>query len=118
MDAVTIGIVICLCLVLASVGFTWMKYRESAAMDLIETTFNKIKTKTPAEAMPIVRRAYPGTTISVFNTENTPAQYHNENAVRLIIDATGRINGFDRPRGEGWRSPPNTTMLSYLQPHA
>jgi hypothetical protein len=109
MDALTIGVVVCLCLVLASVGFTWMKYREGVAMELMGTTMNNIKNKTPAEAMPIVRRAYPGKTIRVFkDSDIIPVQYRKEDAVHLIVDAKGRINGFDRPGGEGWRPDPTT----------
>lgn len=109
MDALTIGVVVCLCLVLASVGFTWMKYRETAGMELMETTMNNIKNKMPADAMPIVRRAYPGVPVRVFkDSDILPVQYRKEDAVHLIVDAKGRVIGFHRPGGEGWRPDPTT----------
>ena len=109
MDALMIGIVVCLCLVLASVGFMWTKYKEGVGMDLMETTMNNIKNKTPAEATPIVRRAYPGVPVRVFkDSDILPVQYQKEDAVHLIVNAKGRVIGFDRPGGEGWRPDPAT----------
>jgi hypothetical protein len=102
MDALTIGVVVCVCLVLASVGFTWMKYREGVGMELMVTTFEKIKNKTPADAMPIVRRAYPGKTVRVFkDSDIIPVQNRKEDAVHLIVDANGKIVSYTKPGGDG-----------------
>lgn len=49
MDAVTIGIgVVCVCLVVMSVGFAWMKYQEGAALQRANDTYARIEKRTPA----------------------------------------------------------------------
>lgn len=100
MDALLIGFLICLCLTLVCVGVTWMKYQEGAQMELMNTTFAKIKMKTPEEAMPIVRNAYPGKTVRVFEEDIViPKQYWREDAVHLFINTDGVIRSFQTRDG-------------------
>ena len=98
MELLIAGIVLCVCLVLSCAGFVWMKMRESATVQLMSDTFDNIEGKTAADAMPIVRRAYPGKPVKVFKDgENEP----KEDAVHLVVDASGKIIRFSKPGGDG-----------------
>lgn len=97
-----IGAILSVCLVFSCVAFLWLKYRELQTMKLMSDTFDKIEGKTPAEAMSVVRRAYPGKKIRVFREDEVePKEYWKEDAVHLTVDANGKIVLFSGPGGDG-----------------
>ena len=79
-----------------------MSYRNTQTINIMVDTFKKIVDKTPEEAMPIVRRAYPGKPIKVFKYgERTPWK---EDAVHLFVES-GKIVSFNKPGGDGITKP-------------
>ena len=105
MEELVIGIILLsACLVLSCIVFVWRSVHDQMRLKTLGDTYDKIAGKTAAEAMPIIRRAYPGKTIRTLTEDEevrTLKKYWQEDAVHVIVDDGGKIIGLDMPGGDG-----------------
>lgn len=84
----------------------FLTVKNSNMMVLMNDTFDKIENKTPTEAIPIIRQAYPGKIIRLFrHDELLDKRYWREDAVHIFVDTDGKIIAFSKPGGDGIGKP-------------